>query len=139
LRKTLLIFLCTTGILIVPCGGFYLPTTGQLHAGAAILGFAVLFAAALVHLMITPNEALTAWIQLTELLLLPFAIQRFAGVFAASGTALLWSLLAPKCALVLHVTRAAIAWSAAFAMLVLYFFVTRRAQTHFLNYTTSQS
>jgi adenylate cyclase len=119
LRKTLLIFICTAGILLVPCGGFYLLAVGQSLACAAALGYTVFSAVALVHLLITRHETFAAWIQLTGLLFLPFVIQWLVGGFAASGTILLWSLLAPVCALILQGTRPAIVWFAAFALLVL--------------------
>jgi guanylate cyclase len=119
LRKTLLIFLGAAGVLIVPWGALYLARAGLPLAAAAALGFSLLSAAALAHLLITKREAVAAWLQLTGLLLAPLLIQWMAGGFAASGAAVLWSLLSPLCALVFLGTRAAIAWFAGFALLVL--------------------
>jgi guanylate cyclase len=119
LRKTLLIFLGAAGVLIVPWGALYLARAGLPLAAAAALGFSLLSAAALAHLLITKREAVAAWLQLTGLLLAPLLIQWMAGGFAASGAAVLWSLLSPLCALVFLGTRAAVAWFAGFALLVL--------------------
>lgn len=119
LRKTLLIFLGAAGVLIVPWGALYLARAGLPLAAAVALGFSLLSAAALAHLLITKREAVAAWLQLTGLLLAPLLVQWTAGGFAASGAAVLWSLLSPLCALVFLGTRAAVAWFAGFALLVL--------------------
>ena len=119
LRKTLLIFLGAAGVLIVPWGALYLARAGLPLAAAVALGFSLLSAAALAHLLITKRAAVAAWLQLTGLLLAPLLVQWTAGGFAASGAAVLWSLLSPLCALVFLGTRAAVAWFAGFALLVL--------------------
>jgi guanylate cyclase len=71
------------------------------------------------HLLITRNVTRGAALQLVGLLLTPAALQWAVGGYAASGAILLWALLSPLCALVFHGTRIAVAWFAAYALMVL--------------------
>ncbi len=119
LQKTLLIFLNAAGLLIVPWGGWYLRDSGMPIPAAVTLGYSLLSAIALAHLLLTKRPALAATLQLIGLLLAPALLQWTMGGFAASGTAVLWSLLAPLCALVFLGPRKAVWWFGAYAMLVL--------------------
>ena len=115
LRKTLLIFLGTGGVLLAPAAAYDL----QGPAAIAALLFAAVSAVGLAHMLATKRERLFAWLMLCALLATPLALQWFLGGFGPSGSAVLWSLLAPLCALVLVGTRAAVGWFGAFALVVL--------------------
>lgn len=119
LRKTLLIFLCAAGILVAPWGARHLASLGLPHAMQVALGYGLLSLLALLLLLTTKRETLPAWLQLLGLLLTPGLIQWEMGGFAASGSIIMWSLLAPLCALVFLGTRWAVPWFGAFALLVL--------------------
>jgi adenylate cyclase len=84
-----------------------------------VIGYACLSALSLMHLLITRNVPPGAALQLVGLLLTPAALQWAMGGYAASGAILLWALLSPLCALVFHGTRIAVAWFAAYALVVL--------------------
>ena len=115
LRKTLLIFLGAGGVLLAPAAAYYL----QGPAAIAALLFAAASAAGLAHMLATKRERLFAWLMLCALLATPLALQWLLGGFGPSGSAVLWSLLAPLCALVLVGTRVAVGWFGAFALVVL--------------------
>jgi adenylate cyclase len=119
LQKTLLIFLCTAGIVLVPWGSIYLLESGNSIAAAVVIGYSGTALASGAHLLLTRRVVLAAWIQLAALLVAPFLVQWTMGGFVGSGAAILWSLLAPLCALVFQGTRQATGWFAAYAALVL--------------------
>ncbi|MBV9361599.1 MAG: adenylate/guanylate cyclase domain-containing protein [Betaproteobacteria bacterium] len=119
LRKTLLIFLGAAGVLLAPVAGYYLEGSGERSAALVAFVFAGVSAVGLVHMLVTKHEQVFAWLELCALLIAPFALQWFLGGFRPSGGTVLWSLLAPLCALVLVGTRVAVAWFGAFALLVL--------------------
>jgi adenylate cyclase len=119
LRKTLLIFLGTAGVLLAPVAAYHLGESGERSASLVALAFAGVSGAGLAHMLVTKREPLFAWLELSALLVAPFALQWFLGGFRPSGNTVLWSLLAPLCALVLVGTRVAVGWFAAFALLVL--------------------
>ena len=119
LRKTLLIFLSTAGMIIAPLGARYLSSLQLPLAVDAALGFALLSAISLLHLLITKRESVAVWLLLSGLLLTPFVIQSQMGGFAVSGALVLWSLLAPLCALVFLNARWAVWWFGGYTFLVL--------------------
>ncbi|HEY3326358.1 MAG TPA: adenylate/guanylate cyclase domain-containing protein [Novimethylophilus sp.] len=119
LRKTLLIFLNAAGIFIVPWGAQYLSGEGMQVPAAIALGYSLLSAVALAHLLRTKRTSIASGLQLVGLLLSPFIIQWTMGGFEASGVVVLWSLLAPLCALVFLGARMAVWWFGAYALLVL--------------------
>ena len=119
LQKTLLIFLNAAGLFLVPWGAWYLFETGMKIPAAVALGYLLLSAVALVHLLLTKRPSVASYLQLVGLLLAPVLIQWNMGGFAASGAIVLWSLLAPLCAIVFAGTRLAVWWFGAFALLVL--------------------
>jgi class 3 adenylate cyclase len=119
LQKTLLIFLNAAGLLIVPWYAWYFFSNGMQSPAAAALGYSFLSAVALTHLLLTKRTAVATALQLAGLLLSPFLIQWTVGGFIASGAAVLWSLLAPLCALVFLGARKAVWWFGAYALLVL--------------------
>lgn len=119
LRKTLLIFLGAAGVLLAPVAAWHLQDSGEQRAALVALAFAIVSAVGLLHMLVTKREPLFAWLELFALLTAPFALQWFLGGFRPSGSTVLWSLLAPLCALVLVGTRIAVAWFAAFALIVL--------------------
>ena len=119
LQKTLLIFLNTAGLLIVPWCAWYLYHAYRPLPAAVALGYSGLAAIALLHLLLSKRAAAAAALQLVGLLLVPFLLQWTMGGYARSGTIVLWSLLAPLCALVFLGTRLAVWWFGAFAVLVL--------------------
>lgn len=119
LQKTLLIFLNAAGLLIVPWGARYLFDGGMPFPAFVALSYSLLSAVALAHLLLTRRAAVAAALQLVGLLLAPVFIQWSMGGFVASGAIVLWSLLAPLCALVFLGTRMAVWWFGAYALLVL--------------------
>jgi class 3 adenylate cyclase len=119
LQKTLLIFLNAAGFLIVPWGALYLYDAGMAIPAAVALGYSFLSAVALAHLLLSKRPALASTLQLLGLLFTPLLLQWSMGGFTASGAIVLWSLLAPLCALVFLGTRLAVWWFGAFASLVL--------------------
>jgi adenylate cyclase len=119
LQKTLLIFLNAAGLLIVPWGAWYLFDGGMQSSAFATLGYSALSAVALAHLLLTRRVAVAAVLQMVGLLLAPVFIQWSMGGFVASGAIVLWSLLAPLCALVFRGPRMAVWWFGAYALLVL--------------------
>ena len=119
LQKTLLIFLNAAGLLIVPWCAWYLYQAVGLLPAAVALAYTCLAAVALLHLLLSKRAGLAAALQLVGLLLVPFLLQWTMGGYAPSGTIVLWSLLAPLCALVFLGTRLAVWWFGAFAILVL--------------------
>lgn len=119
LQKTLVIFLCAAGILLVPWGVAYLYGEGMRVPAIVALAFACLSAVSLAHLLITRSIAYNASLLLAGLLLTPFLLQWTMGGNAAAGTILLWALLAPLGALVFQGTRVAVAWFAAYSLIVL--------------------
>jgi len=119
LQKTLLIFLNAAGLLIVPWGAWYLDNAGLPVPAAVALGYSGLSALALAHLLLSKRAAVAAGLQLVGLLLVPFLLQWTMGGFAVSGTIVLWSLLAPLCALVFLGTRLAVWWFGAYALMIL--------------------
>ncbi|ADE11779.1 adenylate/guanylate cyclase domain-containing protein [Sideroxydans lithotrophicus] len=119
LQKTLLIFLNAAGFLLVPWGAWYLFDNGMALPAQVVLGYSVLSAVALAHLLATKRVSIASALQLVGLLLVPVILQWTMGGFVASGAIVLWSLLAPLCALVFLGTRLAVWWFAVFALLVL--------------------
>jgi guanylate cyclase len=119
LQKTLLIFLSAAGLFIVPWGAWYLHGAGMNFPASVALGYSCLSAIALAHLLLTKRASVASALQLVGLLLGPVLIQWSMGGFVASGAIVLWSLLAPLCAIVFLGTRMAVWWFGAFALLVL--------------------
>ncbi|MFA7399256.1 MAG: adenylate/guanylate cyclase domain-containing protein [Sideroxydans sp.] len=119
LQKTLLIFLNALGLLLVPWGSLYLFNSGMELSAVITLGYSLLAAVALAHLFLTKRTAVASIVQLVGLLFVPGLIQWTMGGFVASGAIVLWSLLAPLCALVFFGTRLAVWWFSAFVLLVL--------------------
>lgn len=119
LQKTLLIFLNAAGLLLVPFGAWYLFDRGMALPATVALGYSFLSAAALAHLLLTKRASVASALQLVGLLVAPVLIQWTMGGFVASGAIVLWSLLAPLCAIVFLGTRMAGWWFGAYALLVL--------------------
>lgn len=118
LQKTLLIFLNAAGILIVPWGAWYLVDKDLQIPAAVAIGYSFLSVVALAHLLLTKRTSIASGLQLVGLLFIPLIIQWTMGGFEASGAIVLWSLLAPLCALVFLGTRIAVWWFGAYALLV---------------------
>lgn len=119
LQKTLLVFLNAAGLLLVPWGAWYLFDAGVVLPAAVALGYSFLSAAALAHLLLTKRASVASALQLVGLLVAPVLLQWTMGGFVASGAIVLWSLLAPLCAIVFLGTRLAVWWFGAYALLVL--------------------
>lgn len=119
LRKTLLIFLSVAGMLLAPWVARHLSILSLPQAANAALSFAAISLVALLLLLITRRETVAAGLQLLALLMTPAVIHWQMGGFATSGGIVLWSLLAPLCALVFFGTRWATLWFGAFGLLVL--------------------
>jgi guanylate cyclase len=119
LQKTLLVFLNTAGLLLVPWGAWYLFNSGMVLPATVALGYSFLSAVALAHLLLTKRASVASALQLVGLLVAPVLIQWTMGGFVASGAIVLWSLLAPLCAIVFLGTRLAVWWFGAYALLVL--------------------
>ena len=119
LRKTLAIFLSATGVFVVPWGAVFLYGEGLRIPAAVALGYTCISVVAAAHLLLTRSVVIASSMQLLGLFLTPFFLHRAMGGFVASGAIMLWSLLAPLCALVFQGTRKAVWWFAAYALMVL--------------------
>jgi guanylate cyclase len=119
LQKTLLVFLNASGILLVPWGAWYLFNSGMAFPAAVTLGYSLVSVVGLLHLLLAKRTAVAATLQLLGLLWVPVLLQWTMGGFVISGTIVLWSLLAPLCALVFFGPRQAVWWFGAFVLLVL--------------------
>jgi len=119
LHKTLLIFLCTFGVLGAPWAAWVLRGAGSPAAAAVALAYAGLSAAALLHLVTTKRSGFARWGVMSGSLAAPALIQWLAGGFAPSGGAVLWAFLSPLCALVFWGARGSIPWFGAYAAAVL--------------------
>jgi class 3 adenylate cyclase len=94
----------------------------RLHAGwrAGIpLGYVFLTIANLANLRRTRDFASTRTIQIAMTLVLPFALQWALGGFAASGTMILWSLIALLGSLTVQSTASAFGWLVSFLSLLI--------------------
>jgi serine phosphatase RsbU (regulator of sigma subunit) len=118
LRKTVLILLSGTyTILGVFWGGAYL-SLGRPLAGSFPLGYSVISAASIFYYFVTKRYQFFYRIQLFLILILPFLLQWSLGGFSASGSVIIWSILAPIGALMFAGTTRAIPWFIAYGLLM---------------------
>ncbi len=114
LRKAVLILLSGTyTILGVFWGVAYLSIDRPL-AGSFPLGYSVISAASIFYYFLSKRFQFFYRIQLFLILMLPFLLQWSLGGFSASGSVIIWSILAPIGALMFAGTTRAIPWFIAY-------------------------
>ncbi|WP_221048717.1 adenylate/guanylate cyclase domain-containing protein [Methylogaea oryzae] len=118
LSKTLLIFISVAALCIAPWGAWRFAVDGRSAAAAVAGGYALLSFAALADLLVRKADGVCRWFQATALLVVPAALQYYAGGFSGSGALVLWSFLSPVCVLVFAGPRAAELWYGAFCIAV---------------------
>lgn len=119
LSKTLLIFISVAALLLAPWGAWYLASIGLTKAATIVAAYAVVTVFIAADLLLRKSDSVCRPVQLLSLLVVPPAIQWYAGGFVASGAMVLWAFLAPICALVFYGPRGAVYWYAAFAVIVI--------------------
>ncbi len=118
LRKAVLILLSGTyTILGVFWGVAYLSLDRPL-AGSFPLGYSVISAASIFYYFVSKRYQFFYRIQLFLILMLPFLLQWSLGGFSASGSVIIWSILAPIGALMFAGTTRAIPWFIAYGLLM---------------------
>jgi len=96
----------------------FLAAYGELAASGVPLTYAAFTLFGLLVFAITRRYAFLTGTQLALWLLLPFVLSAILGGFEQSGGVFIWSLSAPLAALALVGTRPAVAWLAAFVILL---------------------
>ncbi|MEW6666346.1 MAG: adenylate/guanylate cyclase domain-containing protein [Thermodesulfobacteriota bacterium] len=118
LRKAILVFLasiyCVAGLL---WGISYL-ALNLAFAGMIPLGYSVISAGSLSYFFRTKRFRAFRSIQLLLILMLPFLVQYSLGGFAASGTVMIWAILAPVGALMFAGTGVALRWFVLYLVLM---------------------
>ena len=119
LRKAVLIFLSITCTVL----GIFWGTTyfilGRPLAGSFPLGYSALSAASLGYYLVSKRYEFFCRIQLFLILILPVLLQWSLGGFSASGSVIIWSILAPVGALMFAGTTRAIPWFFAYLVLMI--------------------
>lgn len=119
LRKAILVFLasiyCVAGLL----WGISYVALGLTVPGMIPLGYSIISAASLYYFFRTKRFRFFRFTQLLLILFLPFLVQFSLGGFAASGTVMIWSILAPVGALMFAGSGQAVLWFVAYLGLMI--------------------
>ncbi|MFZ5950250.1 MAG: adenylate/guanylate cyclase domain-containing protein [Candidatus Rifleibacteriota bacterium] len=118
LQKALLSLLALAGFIAGICLGlhdvvFEYPTRGLTtfsYSLVTLLGF--------IHLKVTKQFKLFRFTQLAFILTMPFIAQITHGGFIISGSAIIWSLGSPICAVLFHGPRQSVRWFGAYAIMI---------------------
>ena len=108
LRKAVLILLSVTCTILGIFWGVTYFSLGRPLAGSFPLGYSAMSAGSLVYYLVSKRYKSFCRIQLFLILILPFLLQWSLGGFAASGSVIIWSILAPIGALMFAGTTRAI-------------------------------
>jgi serine phosphatase RsbU (regulator of sigma subunit) len=119
LRKAVLILLSATCTILGLFWGIAYFSLGRPLAGSFPLGYSALSAGSLVYYLVSKRYRLFCRSQLFLILILPFLLQWSLGGFAASGSVIIWSILAPIGALMFAGTTRAIPWFLAYLVLMI--------------------
>lgn len=116
LRKAVLILLAATCTILGIFWGITYFSLGRPLAGSLPLGYSAMSAGSLVYYLLSKRYKFFCRSQLLLILILPFLLQWSLGGFAASGSVIIWSILAPIGALMFAGTTRAIPWFCAYLM-----------------------
>lgn len=116
LRKTVLIFISVGAVLIGLSGWWYLDQNADRFAAGIALGYALISASGLAHLLVTKSTTVVGLIQAAGLLIVPAGIQLTTSHVAETNSIMFWSILSPLVALMLYGARVSIPWFALFVM-----------------------
>ena len=119
LRKAVLIFLSATCTILGIFWGITYFSLGRPLAGSFPLGYSAMSAGSLVYYLVSKHYKSFCRSQLFLILILPFLLQWSLGGFAASGSVIIWSILAPIGALMFAGTTRAIPWFFAYLVLMI--------------------
>ena len=119
LRKAVLILLAITCTILGIFWGLTYFFLGRHLAGSFPLGYSVMSAASLVYYLVSKRYEFFCRSQLFLILVLPVLLQWSLGGFSASGSVMIWSILAPIGALMFAGTRRAIPWFFAYLILMI--------------------
>ena len=118
LRKAILILLSATCTVLGVFWGITYFSLGRPLAGSLPLGYSAMSAGSLVYYLVSKRYKFFCRSQLFLILVLPFVLQWSLGGFAASGSVIIWSILAPIGALMFAGTTRAIPWFWAYLLLM---------------------
>ena len=118
LRKAILILLSATCTILGIFWSITYFTLGRPLAGSFPLAYSAISASSLVYYLVSKRYKFFCRSQLLLILILPFMLQWSLGGFAASGSVMIWSILAPIGALMFAGTTRAIPWFCAFLLLM---------------------
>ncbi len=118
LRKAVLILLSATCTILGVFWGITYFSLGRPLAGSLPLGYSAMSAGSLVYYLVSKRYKFFCRSQLFLILILPFVLQWSLGGFAASGSVIIWSILAPIGALMFAGTTPAIPWFWAYLLLM---------------------
>ena len=118
LRKAVLILLSVTCTILGIFWGITYFSLGRPLAGSFPLGYSGLSAGSLVYYLVSKRYKFFCRSQLFLILILPFLLQWSLGGFAASGSVIIWSILAPIGALMFAGTTRAIPWFFAYLLVM---------------------
>ena len=118
LRKAVLILLSATCTILGIFWGITYFYLGYPLAGSLPLGYSAMSAGSLVYYRVSKRYKFFCRSQLLLILILPFLLQWSLGGFAASGSVIIWSILAPIGALMFAGTTRAIPWFFAYLLLM---------------------
>jgi serine phosphatase RsbU (regulator of sigma subunit) len=119
LRKAVLILLAATCTILGIFWGITYFSLGRPLAGSLPLGYSAMSAGSLVYYLVSKRYKFFCRSQLLLILILPFLLQWSLGGFAASGSVIIWSILAPIGALMFAGTTRAIPWFSAYLMFLI--------------------
>lgn len=119
LQKALLSLLAFLGFIAGICLGAHDVYNRYPTMGITTFSYSLVTLIGFIHLKITRKYRLFRFTQLAFVLTMPFIAQMTHGGFHLSGSAIIWSMGAPICAVLFHGPRPAIKWFFAYAVLVL--------------------
>lgn len=119
LRKAVLILLSVTCTIFGIFWGITYFSLDRPLAGSIPLGYSALSAGSLGYYYVSKRYNFFCRSQLFLILILPFFLQWSLGGFSASGSVIIWSILAPIGALMFAGTTRAIPWFIAYLLLML--------------------
>lgn len=118
LQKALLSLLAFLGFVAGICLGLHDVYNRYPTMGITTFSYSFVTLVGFIHLKKTKQYKLFRFTQLAFVLTMPFIAQVTHGGFLLSGSAIIWAMGAPICAVLFHGPRQSIKWFAAYALLV---------------------
>ncbi len=118
LQKALLSLLAFFGFIAGICLGAHDVIFGYPTKGLTTFSYSAITLTGFIHLKFTRQFRLFRFTQLAFILTMPFIAQITHGGFVLSGSAIIWSLGSPICAVFFHGPKKSIRWFIAYAVLV---------------------